>query len=139
METLTYHPLPRRHRFGKNPETSHLHGRLTEPGLVSPLDRILKAQQQGLPVQFNAGVYLGEDFSLLDGLDPIELFEFRENLSNEIELRKKEFHAATKLLAERQKEAAEANISSDPDPDPPVPAKGSKKALKEADPSHNPS
>lgn len=130
--------LAPRNRSGFQPEQSPNFPSLTEPGLVSPLDKILRAQQQGLPVQFNAGKYLEDDFSVLDGLDAFELYEFRENLTQEIEDRKKEFHAATKLLAEKQNKAPEGDKKDASDPKPDEPKKDAPKASNEADKSHNP-
>jgi len=131
MDIQNFKYLPIRHRHGFDPEDSHTLPHLTQPNLVTPLEKIVRAQAQGLPVPFNAGEYLEADFSIIDGLDAFELFEFRQNLQTEIEERKAEFHAATKKLSEIDSKRSTSDDLPDSDPNPSPPKKVAKNVSKD--------
>lgn len=125
--------LPIRNRVGFVAENSHELPHLTEPGLVTPLEKILRSQAQGLPVPFNAGKFLDQDYSVIDGLDKFELFELRENITAQADELKREFHAATKRLAEIDSNDDQDTFNPNPNPNPSPKKKVSPKASKEAD------
>lgn len=76
---------------------------MTEAQQVKPLELILKHRLQGIPVEEFHGVYSNEDFHDFNKMDFSEIFEYREQLSEQILTMKEDYTRTTKALADLQK------------------------------------
>lgn len=97
---------------------------LTQPEQVRPLDQILRQRMAGIPVPDNGGAYSESDYPDFEFMDPLQILEYRDELSDKMEGLKQEFDVATRKLAKKQAEKPEnqavvtAEIEDPEDPKP---------------------
>lgn len=84
---------------------------VTVPQDVQPLDVIIKHMMQGIAPMSTGGIY-GDDNPDIFKMDSVELQEYRQEVSDDIDAMKQQFETASRQLKKKQEEERAAKRES---------------------------